>query len=322
MDDPDKDMLLPLSEHPELAEELNRAADLITRLRNYGTTQLRAVMESRQGEITADEAVPLMVALGQLRWGLELLSGIERQMRDGWTGPAKITIRSLFECMLAAKYALGDPAERTRRARACMFVELMKSRAYLLTRLPGTDERKRIEALAKRDQFGDALLATLPEDRVRADLKWVEHDMAASGMAEAAAEAGRLAKLKNNNPDAFEFFGGPPNLQQLADRTGYPLSYEVLYRLWSQSAHATVVVQPAVRVSGGKIEMLGLRHPADLDEVKVTAFTFGAELFRAVAVVLPGNVGTEFAKWYMNQRADLLRRVRIVESKDRGAAEA
>ncbi|MFO1010528.1 MAG: DUF5677 domain-containing protein [Planctomycetota bacterium] len=316
MNTPDSDLLQPLSETPELEAELVRAADLIARLRNYGTTQLRAVMESRQGQITADEAIPLIVALGQLRWGLELLSGIERQIRDGWTGPAKVTIRSLFECMLAAKYALSDPAERARRARACLFVELMKSRAFLLSRLPGTDERKRIEALAERDQFGGALLATLPEDRVRADLKRVEHDMAASGMAEVAAEADRLKKLKNNNPDAFEFFDGPRSLQQLADRTGYPLSYEVLYRLWSQSAHATVVVRPAVRVSGGQIEMLGLRHPSDLDEVKVTAFTFGAELFRSVAVVLPGDFGAEFANWYVSQRADLLRRVSIVDSKD------
>jgi hypothetical protein len=317
MDAPDSEMLQPLSETPELEAELNRAADLIARLRNYGTTQLRAVMESRQGTIPNDEAIPLIVALGQLRWGLELLSSIERQLRDGWTGPARVTIRSLFECMLAAKYALVDPAERARRARACMYVELMKSRAFLQTRLPGTEARKKIEALSKRDQFGGALLATLPEERVKADLDRVEHDMAASGMAEVAAEAGRLAKLKNNNPDAFEFFGGPRNLEQLADQTGYPLSYEVLYRLWSQSAHATVVVQPAVRVREGKIEMLGLRHPTDLDEVKVTAFTFGAELLRAVAVVLPGDFGTEFARWYVSQQADFLRRVSIVDSKDR-----
>lgn len=316
MNTPDSDLLPPLSETPDLEAELVRGADLIARLRNYGTTQLRAVMESRQGQITADEAISLIVALGQLRWGLELLSGIERQIRDGWTGPAKITIRSLFECMLAAKYALGDPAERTRRARACMFVELMKSRAFLLTRLPGTEARKKLEALSERDKFGDALLVTLPEERVRADLQQVEHDMAASGMAEVAAEAGRLAKLKNNNPDAFEFFDGPRNLQQLAHRTGYPLSYEVLYRLWSQSAHATVVVSPAVRVNAGKIEMLGLRLPADLNEVKATAFTFGSELFRAVSVVAPGEFEKEFAIWYVNQQAHFLRRVPIVGSKD------
>lgn len=316
MEEPDKDMLAPLSDHPELAEELTRAADLIARLRNYGTTQLRAVMESRQGQITADEAIPLIVALGQLRWGLELLSGIERQVRDGWTGPAKVTIRSLFECMLAAKYALGDPAERARRARAVMFVELMKSRAFLLARLPHTEARKKANALAERDQFGGALLATLPEDRVRADLKRVEHDMAASGMAEVAAEADRLRKDGRKNPAWYEFFGGPSKLEQLADRTGYALSYEVLYRLWSEAAHATVVVRPAVRVSGGRIEMLGLRHPADLDEVKVSAFTFGSELFRAVAAVLPGEFGMEFARWYVSQQADFLRRVRIVDSKD------
>jgi hypothetical protein len=316
MDDPDEDMLVPLSKRPELAEELNRAADLIARLRNYGTTQLRAVMESRQGEITADEAIPLMVALGQLRWGLELLSGIERQIRDGWTGPAKVTIRSLFECVLAAKYALEVPAERARRSRACMYVELMKSRAFLLTRLPDTEARKKIEALAERDKFGGALLATLAEDRVREDLNRVEHDMAASGMAEVAAEADRLRKDDRKNPAWYEFFGGPRSIEKLADRTGYALSYEVLYRLWSESAHATVVVRPAVRVSGGKIEMLGLRHPADLDEVKVSAFTFGSELFRAVAVVLPGEFGTDFARWYVSQQADFLRRVRIVDSKD------
>jgi hypothetical protein len=326
MNAPDLDLLQPLSENPALEAELNRAADLIARLRNYGTTQLRALMESRTGEVTADEAFPLLMAFGLLRWGLELLSALEQQLRHGWTDPAKITIRSLFECMLAAKHLLQVPAERARRARAYRFVELMKSRAFLMTRLPGTEARKKAEALAKRDEFHEALLAALPEDRVKADLQSVENEMTSAGMAEVAAEAERLRKgsggngRKRINPDWYEFFDGPHSLEVLADRNGYALCYEVLYRRWSQSAHATAVVGPAVRVHKGEVELLALRHPTDLDEVKVYAFVFGRELFRAVAVLLSGDFDKEFAAWYAGQQADFLRRVSFVDSKGGRAA--
>lgn len=315
MNEPDQSLLISLSDNSALAQELDRAAALIGRLRGYGITHLGAMLESRQGAIPNDEAIPLIVGFGMLRWGLELLSSIEVQLRDGWTGPAKVTIRSLFECMLAAKYVLEDPDQRARRARAYLYCESSKTRAFLLSRLPGTEAGKRMTALAERDRFGSALLASLPEEKVREHFAAVEKDMASPWMREIAAEADRLATSGRSNPAWFEFFGGPRNLEQLADKTGYPLSYEVLYRQWSQSAHATAIVRSAVQVTNGKIEILKLRNPVELDEVKVSAFTFGSELYKAIAVVLPGDHSAEFAKWYVDQQADFLRRLRIVDSK-------
>jgi hypothetical protein len=314
MDNPDEDLLRPLAKTPALQAELERAADLIARLRNYGTAQMRTLMESQEGSVANDVAIPLIVAIGIQRWGLALLSAIEQQIRDGWTGPAKITIRSLFECMLAAKYMLADPAQRYNRARAYMYGELLKSHSFLMGRLPDTPAGKKAAALATQDEFGPALLSTLPEARIRERLAEVEREMSSTYMIDIATEFERLRRSKRPNVAWHELFDGPRNVEQLAVRTGHALSYEVLYRLWSQSAHATAVVRPAVRIQSGKVDIMDIRCPTDLNEAKVTAFNFGRGLYQAIAALLPNYSDREFAAWYSEQRSDFMRRVQFIDA--------
>jgi hypothetical protein len=213
--------------------------------------------------------------------------------------------------MLAAEYALGDPGQRHSRARAYLYCESSKMLSFLRSRLPETEQGKRCKALATRDAFGSALLASPPEPRITADIEAIEKSMASSGMKCIASEAIRLAKSGRKNPAWYEFFDGPRNVEQLSNRVGYPLCYEVLYRLWSQDAHATSAVRSVVRIGDGKVEVRGLRHPVNLNEVKTTAFTLGKELFGAIRQLLPGQTDLDFAKWYLGYRNEFRRRVNI-----------
>ena len=312
MDDPDPYVLAPLTANPELTAELNRAANFIAAIRNYGTHEVRHLLESKSGQVTDAVGIPLMFAIGMLNGGLELLSAIESQVREGWTAPAKITLRSLFECMLAAKYALADPDRRLIRTRAYLYCESKKTLAFLKGRLANPPEGKRAKTLAERDEYGNALLSSLPEDRIKADIASIEYTMKSSGMQEVADEAARLADKKRTNPAWHEFFGGPRSVEQLADTVGYPLYYEVLYRLWSQNVHASNTVGDFVRIGSIALEVRNLRYPADLDMVKTATFTLAKSLFESVGLLLNNCADVRFATWYLGYRDELRRRVSIV----------
>ncbi|MCK5943355.1 MAG: hypothetical protein KAI24_15345 [Planctomycetes bacterium] len=312
MKSPDPDVLLPRASNPELADELDRAAGFIAALRNYGTYEVTRLIKSQSGQVTDAVGVPLVFAIGILNGGLELLSAIESQVREGWTAPAKITLRSLFECMLAAKYALDDPDTRHLRARVYLYCESKNKLAFLKGRLPDTPQGKRAKNLAEGDEYGSALLSSLPADRIQADIASIERTMKSSGMQKVAEEAARLAGTKRKNAAWHEFFGGPRSIEQLAHSVGYPLCYDVLYRLWSQDVHASNAVSEFVRIGSSTLEVRSLRYPSDLDMVKTTAFTLAKDLYHSIGILLNDQADLRFAAWYLDYREELQRRVNII----------
>jgi hypothetical protein len=65
---------------------------------------------------------------------------------------------------------------------------------------------------------------------------------------------------RKRDPDWYSFFGGPKNVRELAIHLQMAGFYELIYRMWSESVHAGMVME-ALGVKNGKTAMRPVRHP-------------------------------------------------------------
>jgi hypothetical protein len=105
----------------------------------------------------------------------------------------------------------------------------------------GTPERAQFIAKMERDDFTKDTFELTVLAGAAESVGEKEAALRSERFAPIEAEFQTVKKKTGRNPAWYSLFGGPPSLEQLANRVGLSLSYELLYRHWSEAVHSTGV---------------------------------------------------------------------------------
>lgn len=247
---------------------------------------------------------PHLAVLLCLHQELEALDAANELLRIGRAAGAIPSLRSAFESVLSIEFLLADDTERRGYA---YLVTAQKDRLRLIEQLtPGTERRKHVEALAKRDRFFQSAPPLHPDAPKLLDnhLRLLSRP----GWKEAAgAWDARKSAMRGGRPAWYSLNGGPVGLEQLADAVGRPYEYEVLYRGWSNTAHG----HDPSRVIRGEDGELGYAMIPDYRGLQ-TAYTFaigfGTEAVRRVLLHYRDEEDF-FRRWYAEKVSAVFRRL-------------
>jgi hypothetical protein len=185
-------------DHPELASILDRFADLLDEVVNFGTHLFSWCNYAVKGK--TDEIAPLMLSL---RHALELLDAVSILIRQSSIEPCKVLLRALLEVILGVKYMLQ--ADTDRRALSFM-VWNIHHRYKVLEKLD--------KNLPQGSEFARKTGLDLPNDP---DLLGRRQALASvlnkPLFREAEAEYQRIRAAGKKNPSWYSFFGGPSSIE-------------------------------------------------------------------------------------------------------------
>ncbi len=239
---------------------------------NYGTQVLNWCAEKATDK---PEDLPLIM---MLRHTLELVGAISILVRESCIVPADILLRSLFETLLQAEFLLEkDTAHRG----LCFAVwQIHDELAWLEISDETTPTGKEFRRKIKRDRLAAKMaVPSLSDaaDRI-ASLK-ATLDSTKYQQVETGYKATR--KDKKRKPTWYSLSGGPPNIEQLAQRLGYEGCYSLLYRSWSGTTHGTDILKgKVIPTQEGGAGIVPLRIPEGVEQTVTFAIVFALHLYR------------------------------------------
>jgi hypothetical protein len=247
---------------------INASTALIEELRNHGLVLLqRCFKTSKQPHDSA------MLAL--FRHSLEMLDGFAILAAEAAIAPAVFQLRSLFEALLSLDYITNS--DSSRRAYAYILVtDLMEYRKSLFALDPETQQGKQYRGIFARDPVTanrpvpmladaetrcrklDALLAQPPFKEIHDEYQRVRQE------------------ARDRSPKWYQLFGGPRNIEALAQQMNRPALYQQIYRNASASLHAARSLRDATIITPEeKLLLAPLRNWSQHKDAALTASGLG-----------------------------------------------
>jgi hypothetical protein len=234
---------------------------------------------------------------------LELLDGIGLLVRSSSGYPAFGLLRGVVEAFMSMRYILQEDSER--RALAYKLAEIHRRIAIEKTAIEGTHERAQLDAKRERDQFTKDTAEFTPLAGAAEVVGKMQAILESEKYTPIESEFQAVKKKTRRNPAWYSLFGGPPNLEQLAERVGLPLIYEILYRYWSEEVHSTGVrsgrILPA---NDGTAALVQLRDPTPVQQVTSFAVTFSLAAIQVMVDHFVPEKKAELRAWYIRELRD------------------
>jgi hypothetical protein len=280
--------------NPELSKVLGRFADLIDETINFGSHVLKWHLESARG---GDETAPITLSFRHI---LELLDAVSINIRNSSVDPCKLLLRGALESYFGVAYILETDTER--RAMAFM-ATYVNQRLKTYRKLdPTTQQGKEFRSVLKKDHLGASMVISIPTPVIEAAIANLESLVKKAAYKDAHAEYNRLKKANSKNPYWYSLYGGPTNIEKLADHLNMQAFYHILYRQWSSSTHGTDIIQGNIsRSSTGQTEILQLRLPKEPQALTVIAVSIALKLFRLFIERYALEKSSEYKSWYTKE---------------------
>ena len=164
---------------------------LLDEIRNYGLAAFKRSLVSSQGR--AEDAVILFSYFGLL----EMLDGVRVLIAETAPVPARPILRTMFEQVLAIRWL--TEAETERRARAYLFVDMVRDRAFFEKCDPDTPAGRTFRKLLESDPL--AASAPLPNSaQATSRVKRLDQLLADPRYSEARQEYDALKKATKRRP--------------------------------------------------------------------------------------------------------------------------
>lgn len=233
--------------------------------------------DATRGAVAASTCYSHSTVLMLARHIMASIDGVAVVVAQGCSENSGPLLRSAFEAHLGLRHVLSSKDGR-RRALAYQVAHIHR-RIATYRRLDATNEA----GIALRKELaGNELVDLL--DHPAADLQHriatlekCFSDPAFVPIEAAWQEARRPRKHSNrrNTPEWFSLFGGPSDLRRLAIQHKLGAIYEVLYRQWSESVHATGGMDNiGPSEDEGMNSVRPLRHPSGLETACLFAANF------------------------------------------------
>jgi hypothetical protein len=279
---------------PEVSKVLGKFADLIDETVNFGSHVLKWHLESARG---GDETAPITLSFRHI---LELLDAVSINIRNSSVDPCKLLLRGALESYFGVAYILETDTER--RAMAFM-ATYVNQRLKTYRKLdPTTQQGKEFRKLLKKDPIGASMVISIPTATIQAAIANLESLVKKPAYQNAHNEYARIRKAGSKNPYWYSLYGGPTNIEKLADHLNMQAVYHILYRQWSSSTHGTDIIQGNIsRSSTGQAEILQLRLPKEPQLLTLLAVSIALKLFRLFIERYSPEKSAEYKSWYTKE---------------------
>lgn len=293
--EPVEELLRRTIEPPGLEQTLAGFGTALDEMVNFGTHVLKWCLDLPRGDV---ENLPLPMLL---RHFLELADAASMNIRVGSADPCKLLLRGALESLFAVEYILEDDTQR----RSIAFLVYWQRRNLRQWRKydPSTREGHRFREAIKKDQLIGKMVVPVPDDAAE-HVANISRRLQEPPYREVELEYQRLRKQKRSQgePRWYSLFGGPRNLWKLAEHLKLTGLYEVLYRPWSEAAHATDVIEGKFSVAqDGKGGVFQIRSPRDAQSVTSMALSMGIDIFRRIAEHFGPDYFLRYKSWYSRE---------------------
>lgn len=290
---PIKEMLPEIE--PGVKSNLHQFGALVDEAVSFGTHVLTWHMQTAKG---ADEVAPVTFSFRHI---LELLGAVSSCVKSSYIDPCKVLLRAALESTLGLAYILRE--DSVRRGFAFLAVEAYQRLKQVRALDLSSPERKTLEQKLAKDTIAPGFSAEIPQEMVKESIARTEAFLQTPGPKAALAEFRRIkSKNKNSNPNWYSLYGGPQNLERLADALGYQSMYQFFYKYWSKSTHGVDVVQGnLVRSVSGRAAVVQLRLPKEAQSITQISITFALHTMRLIIDAYCPEKRHDYAKWYVTE---------------------
>lgn len=258
-------------DNPELVAVLGGFADAIEETVSFGTHVLKWSADAATGK--PDDSPLLML----LRHELGLADAVSVLVRNSCIEPSKVLLRGMFETLLSAEYILEKDCQR--RGLAVVLLHMHDTLKWLGKADEGTQVGKQFRKTLQGDKLAGAMVIDQIAD-LQGQVDRLKASMESDKYKEVEAEYQSVVKSGVKNPSWHALFDGPRDIEQLARHLGHSGLYEVLYRSWSGSVHATDIFRGKILPDpDGGSQIVQLRLPKDAEEPTKFAISFLLVLF-------------------------------------------
>jgi hypothetical protein len=239
---------------------------------------MKAMEKPYKAESPGDLAAFLLI-----RHIIESIDGVCILVSRGSIHPCEPLLRSALEASLSVSYILSD--DTNRRGVAFLTAETRKELKLLRQRDPEDALGKQVLAQNTAGQITD-LIGEIPIDLLRKKIDALKADLNDLPLKPINAEFERIKAARKSakpsppcaicgrgdpvdkpgDPEWYSLFGGPKNVQQLAQQLKVNYLYEFMYRPWSSATHAANNMRN-VDASDDSVILRPIRHPDGMNMV-------------------------------------------------------
>lgn len=297
-------------EEPEVFELLAKFSEVLDEAVNFGSQVFKWCNESLGGE--ADQEIPLILLFRRV---LELTDAVSILIKASSAEPCKMHLRSMFEALLSINYLLEE--RESERAYAFLVCHTHKKIKTYKKLDPSTLQGKQFKGVLKDSILDDLDLSNRFDlkSMVEQKKKLFEKD----GYKEANQELNRLRGIGRKNPNWYELYDGPKDLERLAIKLNKREYYEIFYRYWSEYVHANDIISGNIIGSEKGSYLMSIRQPFEAQSVVSLSLTMVLEVYRImINHYVPLQI-THYRIWYVEkmqkQYKELSDKRRIIKKK-------
>lgn len=281
----------------EAKEIIGIASPLLQELVNYASNALVRCATSISGKVDKrDEHIAILTLYRHI---IEMTDGIEVLISQSCATPAIPLLRSSFEALLSMEYILEKDAEYTRRSSA-WFIGWAHKCLDMYERFdPSTSKGQEFKRLLDQDETL-ASVKMPPSSEVQKAIKNLQSIISKPHLKDVEKEYSSYRKAQH----WYRLFDGPSDLRALAVHLKHGAHYDVLYRLWSTTAHGQDLL-PVDRTGKGQAAIGKIRNPKEMEMKKVASFA-SSFIIKATRLILgklrQGEPNLD--KWYIQEVRD------------------
>jgi hypothetical protein len=233
-----------------------------------------------------------------MRHVVEAVDGVSVLVAKGSAENCGPLLRSGFEALTGILYILKADTER--RALAYQVAHIHRKIKLYRKFIPGDDLGRNLRAELKDDPL--VSIFDQPGIDWQKRIDGLRHTFSKPEYAPIQAEWERLKKARKGSKDPhwYALFGGPGDLRGLALQVGKGSAYEILYRHWSDFAHAGGAFDNISKGNGIGIAIKPVRCPEGVEQVCNFAWQISFETVMNVVKAFAPDEWPVFQQRYVN----------------------
>lgn len=284
------EILNRLNINDEKKTSLEIYSQWIEELVNFGTHILKWDLDEATGK---DENIPIVM---MFRNFLEHLDSISILVKSGSIDPTKSIARGLLEIYLGLEYILED--DTINRAMGFLVWHYKNELKVYKKLKPNTEEYKNFKNKISKNGIPVPQINNIDQSIID-----IENLLKLPIYSVACAEYDRTISSGNNrkkNPNWYELFNGPQNIENLANYLNKQTLYEAYYRSFSGTTHGTNIIQGRMTISKNREpSIIQLRYTKDVEILVKAAFNITIAMYTLMLKKRVSSHKKEFAEWYL-----------------------
>jgi len=302
------DSILPRSIEPgEFQELINLISTTLDELVSYGTQVIHWVAHNPKFK-QPDINVPLLLLTRHI---VELVDSISILVKKSSIDPCKIILRSALETMLYIIFITKEKCEDRSKAYLVTYIKNKKNEYLKFKR--GTQLHKDFRNKIKNDQLiseGFNPFSQILDDQLQKKIENLDRLISKPIFSETKTEYNRTKKKYNKKPPWYLLYNGAESIEKLAEILNYRYLYEVAYRRWSSTVHASDVITGKVAKSDqGKGSFYQIRLGVDVSQVATFTINIVLTSYRTLINFIVPEMNENLSNWYRKEIRDSLSRI-------------